>query len=204
MPVAGSTLGTFSNPTGGSTASGSQWFYNQNNGFVTFSGVAFSGNTPLPFYFGSITLTNTSSQPNGTFSADMNLAVNFTTPNGQVVNFVDALQISAQSGGGASGHGDTLSFGSSPGPQSATSGAETYTVAYNGFFDSNLNMNTAVSSLFVANNPGGSATAYLWGTITSSPVAGTQSPVPEPGSVMLLGTVAGAIILALRRKRAHA
>lgn len=197
-PVVGSASGTFSNPTNGSTVSGNQWLYNGSTGFVTFNGAGFSGSTPHAFNFGSVTLTNKSSQPTGTFDATLNLEVDFTTPAGKSAVFADALAVTAQSGGGSSGHGDVLTFNGFPGPQTFSAGGETYTVAYDGFFDSSLNENTALTSVFVVNDPGGTSTAYLWGTITADPT--TDSRVPEPSSVILLITVAGTCVVGIRNR----
>jgi len=164
--------------------------------------VSFSGSTPGSFDFGSIVLTNQGTRPEGTFGATLNLHLDFTNPDGQSVDFEDGLQIVAQSGGGNSGHGDQLwlNFQGYPDPQSFTVGSEIYAVTYDGFFDSDHN---PVTDLFVENNPGGTATAHLWGTITSvDPPA--VAPVPEPGSAVLLLTVAAGCIMGVRRKRARA
>lgn len=203
-PVAGSSGGTFANPTGGSTADANNWYYDGQNGFVTFTGTSFSGSTPHSFNLGSIVLSNSANQGDGTFTADLDLVLTFTTPVG-TVNFADGLQLNAQPGGGQSGHGDqlVLNFGGFPSAQSFTVGSETYTVSYDGFFNSADNENTAVTSLFVTNNPGGTATAYLWGTITATPANSeiTEATVPEPGSVLLLLTAVGASAAGLRRRR---
>src|SRR5262249_19324974 len=149
MPVGGGATGTFLNPTGGSTVSGNQWRYDGANGFVTFNGTTFSGFTSSSFNFGSIVLTNLSSQPTGTFTADLDVTLSFTIPAGQIVDFTDGLQIQAQSGGGESGHGDglILNYAGFPSPKTFSVGGETYTISYDGFYNSASNKNTSVPSL---------------------------------------------------------
>jgi hypothetical protein len=199
MPIAGNTAATFANPSGGSTVSGNNWFYDGRDGVVTFSGTSFSGSTPSSFNLGLITLRNFSNQGNGVFTADLDLLLTFTTPVGATVSFADGLQLTAQPGNG-DGHGDSLEldFGGFPGPKSFTVGNETYTVSYDGFFDSAANNNTPLASLFVANSPGGTASAFLWGTITATDPA--SAAIPEPASILLLGTV-GVLVAGLGRRR---
>jgi hypothetical protein len=194
MSVTGSASGAFANPSGGSV-NGATWTYYATD-TVTFAGAAFNGSTPESFDFGTITLNHPVNSGTSTLTADLDLTVNFTTPNGQHVNFVDGLQLQTQNGN----HPDTLvlNFMGFPGPQSFTVGGETYTVSYSGFSSSSSTF-ASVSSLTV--DRGSSGSAYLWGSITADPNSVTTASVPEPGSVILLATVAGGIVLARRRKK---
>ena len=209
LSLSGSTSGQFSNPTGGSTASGNKWYYSNTSDYVSFDGVTlFTGQTPSSFEFGRITLTNYANGPDATFTADLNVIVNFTDPLGQMVTFSDGLQIIAKPGGGQSGHGDgiDLAFHGFPGPQTFTVGKDVYTVSYDGFYNSATTNSVPVSSLFVANNPGGSAAAYLWGSVSAErlqteSLRAPLSAVPEPGSILLFATAAGGAFVSFRRKR---
>lgn len=215
MLVSGSTSGQFSNPTGGSTVSGNKWFYDDTADFVSFDGVSlFSGLTPSPFEFGRITLTNLLNGPDAKFEAGLNLVIDFTLPSGQSLNFNDGLRITAKSekekdkDKGKSSHGDRidLAFHDLPEPKSFTVGNEVYTVSFDGFYDSATKNSSPVTSLFVSNDPGGSASAYLWGSISSEQLHTESlrapiSAVPEPGSILLLATIAGGAIASIRRKR---
>ena len=126
MQVDGSTTGTFSNFTGGSSASGNIWTYGNGSGAsnVVFDTAVFAGMTPTEFVFGSLTVNNTSNGDNGTFTSNLGLAISFTTPNGHTVNFSDSLELLAMSG---SQNSDTLvlDFAGLPGPQAFTVGNET-------------------------------------------------------------------------------
>jgi hypothetical protein len=185
----------FANQSGGSV-SGNTWTYNATDN-VTFTGIAsFSGNTPQSFDFGTITLNHPVNSGGATLTADLDMTINFATPSGQQVNFVDGLQLQTQNGN----HPDSLvlNFMGFPGAQNFTVGGETYTVTYDGFSGSSTTF-TSVTSLAV--DRGSSGSAYLWGTITADPSNSITSAVPEPASVVLLATVAGGIFFARRRKK---
>jgi hypothetical protein len=196
LPVDGSTAGAFSNPTGGSSASENIWTYGNGKGAsnVVFNAAVFSGNTPAEFLFGSLTVNNTSNGDHGSFTSNLGLAINFTTPSGHTVNFSDALELLAVSG---SHNSDTLvlDFGGLPGPQTFGFGNEQYTVTLDGYFNGQGNQ---ISELVVPNmgNSDSTGTAYLKGTVTA---IDPPSAVPEPGSAALLVTAGAG--LALRRKR---
>src|SRR5579864_2361213 len=163
LPVAGTTAGAFSNATGGSSASGNIWTYGNGSGAsnVVFNTAVFSGMTPADFWFGSLTVNNTSNGDHGTFTSNLGLAVSFTTPSGQLVNFSDALELLAVSG---SHNSDTLvlDFGGLPGPKTFTVGSENYTVTLDGYFDGQGNK---ISELVIPNqgNSDSTGTAYLKG-----------------------------------------
>jgi len=198
--VAGSTSAIFANPSGSTGVNGNVWNYDPNDptgyGTVTFNGTGFSGSHYGSFNFGSITLANNGQQPNGEFAVDLVLTILFTTPAGQHVTFTYGLEVDAKPG---SSHSDELELDilGFPGPQFFTVDGTTYEVAYDGFFNSSTNNGTRVTSLFVPNH-GGTATAYLWGSVTDPP-----SSVPEPASVCFLATVVGGIFQSLRRKMGH-
>jgi hypothetical protein len=209
MPVSGFTSGQFSNPTEESTASGNKWFYDKTSDFVSFDGVTLvTGQTPSPFQFGKITITNYENGPDEEFTANLNLVIHFANPLGQLVHFSDELKITAKSGEGRRRRADGINFDfrNFPDPRSFTVGKEVYTVSFDGFYDGPTNSSSPRSSLFVPNNPGGSASAYLWGTVTSESLH-TESlrrplaTVPEPGSIFFLATVAGGIVVSVRRRR---
>jgi len=200
--IGGSTSGVFTSPTNGSAVTGHQWRYDGTDGYLTFTGVsAFSGSTPSSFYFGDLTLLNSSGAANHDFEAHLNVTIHFTLPGGQDISFDDALRMDAKPGGGRSGHGDTLDLTGLPDPKYFTAGGETYTVTYDGFFASNSAESGALQSLFIPNNPGGSQTAYLWGSVISAPPSCHIASNPEPGSLLLMTTVAAGVLLAVRPKR---
>jgi hypothetical protein len=199
VPVAGSTSGAFSNPTGGSSVAANKWTYgNSETGYVLFTGAGFSGNTPSYFEFGQIDLHNTSNGGNGLFTANLGLTVSFTTPSGNLVNFTDGFQLTANSGNGGTDSLNLILDSPLPGDKTFTVGTDTYTVKYLGFFNSSSEHTTAVTSLSVPNSPGGEASAYLWGNIT----AVAPPNVPEPASIVLMGTLLLGVSGLLKRRLA--
>jgi hypothetical protein len=196
LPISGSTVGGFPNAIGVLTSTRK---YNGNNGFVTFTPAQFSGLIAQQFTFGVLTLSNTSNGGNGTFSTQLGLTVNFNDLVGHSAVFSDMLRLTAVSGNDGIDR-LMLDYAGFPAPQQFTASGATYTVSYDGFFDS---LGVQISELAVANKPGGSLAAYLKGTVSAEQTVSTSnlpaSTVPEPSSVALLGTVVGGIVFALRR-----
>jgi hypothetical protein len=220
VPVAGSTSGSFlSGSATIGTTSGGTWNFasgaNASSIVYSSSGTSFgTANTPLGINLGSLTLSNggNGGAAPGTYTAELDLTVTFTTPVGSLV-LPDDLTLTLTNGS----HGQDILLSGLP-TGSFTVGGETYSVTIDGLYSAASGGTlltsgcsaTAPNCLFVANPGSGSApanigTAYLRGTVTASSSIGPPVPpssVPEPGSVGLLLTVLGGIVFSVRRKRA--
>jgi len=209
QPVGGNTSGTFSNGAGTAafSTSGDTWkIYpgTGNESSIVVTGNSFGvNNTPLTTLLATLTLANGGNGGgDNTFTADMDLTVNFTSPGGSnFVGFIDGLQLTTATGGGGNKNLNVI-FGGLPAPQTFSYNGFDYTVTLNGYFDA-ASGGSLMTNL-VSNNDGNSTvSAYLRGTITSEATTILiPSAVPEPVSIGLLLTVIAGVGLAARRKRA--
>jgi len=208
--VGGNTSGTFSNGAGTAafSTSGDTWkIYpgTGNESSIVVTGNSFGiNNTPLTTLLATLTLANGGNGGgDNTFTADMNLTVNFTTPGGSnFVTFIDGLQLTTATGGGGNKNLN-VAFGGLPGPQTFSFSGYDYTVTLDGYFDA-ASGGSPMSNLVSSNDGNPTVSAYLRGTITSE-ASTTVTPsaiVPEPISVGLMLTVIAGVGLAARRKRA--
>ncbi len=209
--VQGTTSGTFSNATTGTISPSNQWNFasGANASSLLFTGDPFGlANTPLTFSLGDLLLTNggNGGLTPGSYTSDLTISINFSTPNGQTSSFLDSLTLVIDNGS----PGKKVAISSMPGPQSFTVGSTTYTVTFDGMFDSATGgTNITTTGLTVFNPGSGSAaantgTAYLRATVSaqesSTPPPG--STIPEPGSLSLLLSAMSGLGIALYRKRA--
>jgi hypothetical protein len=206
LPVIGSTTGTYltgSATTG--TASGTTWTFGAGANASTIvydsGGTSFNGNTALDINLGSLTLSNggNGGLSPGSYSAELDLTVAFTTPVGSVV-LLDLLNLTIDNGS----NGFKLLLSGLP-VESFTVGSTTYTVTLDGLYDAASGGNLLSSGLSVDNPGSGSSdptigTAYLRGTVTAGSDIIPTSAVPEPGSISLLFTALGGVAFSLRRK----
>jgi hypothetical protein len=207
--VAGSETGQFLNPVMNSsnvndgtavdnTGPAVQWFWWGdffNPDSLTFTPQAFGpATTPTGLLdFGQLSLIDVSGTvATETVTADLGVTLNFTTPPGQNVplafNNLEVIAI-------PNDFNILVNLPNNIPSQQFTVGSTTYTVNLAGFYQGN----NQVTSLF-AEQGDGAVTAELKGSITSV----TQSAVPEPTSVLLLGTLMVGISTVLRRRRTQA
>lgn len=193
LQVQGFSTGEFSDVSSGIVSD--TWSY-RDGGSVAFGGQAFSGDFGSPITFGTITLTSSPAESHGAaqFLATLLVTLNFNIPAG-TASFADDLRIVANSNGDLL----QLNFGGLPGLQTFTANGKTYTVSYDGFFDST---SKKIENLSVED---GFAEAYLRGTVreSDSALSASIAAVPEPSSIVLMLTAAGGCLVALRRKRAR-
>jgi len=210
MPIAGSTSGTFSGISGGTLSSGNTlWTYDTGDGVSTlkFTGNTFDStqnclsfgpgcSTPANVDLGTLTDTNDRhDNTNQTLSGTLNLTISFTTPAGGTATFSGAIGINEVCG--LLGDSDCVTGLNNFDPPPSftfTAGSDQYTVTLDGFYQGIFGPQ---SEFDTANNHTGSAD--LWATVTSKPT--TNGQVPEPTSVLLLGTIGGAVVLASRKRR---
>jgi hypothetical protein len=171
---------------------------------VAFTAATFSGPLTQSLKFGTITLTNwgaVTGREHGNFAADLNLTIDlpFTA---QPLLFTQPLALNALPG---NGNGNTLNllFSAPPSPRTFTVGNQVFTVVFDGFFAPGSTPQNPVATLFVSNrNPSGSASADLWGSVSSTALASTAvSSVAEPTAILLLGSVILLTALVCSRRR---
>jgi len=150
---------------------------------MTFSGNPFSTQTGTPFSFGSLSYFNgTIVSDTGANGVDLNVLVSLTVPQGVSQTFVFPLQlINTLNTEDPAASADYVVFPTTfPGARFPLGGS-LYTLAFMGFGDISGGGFAIQNQFHVLEGEG--ASANLIGRITEQ-----VAPVPEPGTLMLLGS----------------
>ena len=203
--VQGSVTGTFTGLSGGTGSGTNKWTYDPGAFGLLPSSLTFAGNsfglasTPLSnIQLGSLTIDNNIlTNTNQTRTATLTPTANFTTPPGNNVPISGSIGVDEVYLLVFDQAINLSNFADKSG--SFSSGGSTYTVHLDGFYENGGTDESGgpISTLTVLN--GLSATAYLHGDITAVPDV-TTSAVPEPGSIVLLGTILGLVSFSLRKR----
>jgi PEP-CTERM motif len=166
VPIAGSSTGVFTNPTGPggmvTTGTGTNHFTwgTGSPSSLAFAGTSFSSSTDTEFSFGT------------------NVTLNFTTPSGIIENFIYGLQlINTPNVDNGWASADIVNFPSSIPDQYFNFEGINYTLEFLGFGSITPGGISISSQFFVLE--GNSSSANLLGRVTSA-------SVPEPATLLLL------------------